>query len=84
MWLHMYVPWWFYGMPFYIGKEDDEKILKESFGNSMEFINSLAQSLKDDISPIQDLSSAAQVSSQVAHCVYEHGTVWGIKVCDIT
>ncbi|EXB37859.1 Cellulose synthase-like protein H1 [Morus notabilis] len=62
------------------GKEDDEKILKESFGNSMEFINSLTQSLKDDISPIQDVSSAAQVSSQVAHCVYEHGTAWGIKV----
>ncbi|XP_024033061.1 cellulose synthase-like protein H1 isoform X2 [Morus notabilis] len=63
------------------GKEDDEKVLlKESFGNSIEFINSVTQILKDDISPVQDISIAAQLSSQATRCDYEHDTVWGTKV----
>lgn len=63
------------------GKEGDGKVLKESLGSSTEFLNSVTQILKDDSSPVQDLSSAAvQLSSQVARCDYEHGTSWGTKV----
>lgn len=65
----------------HLGKEDDRKVLKESLGNSTEFLNSVTQILKDDSSPVQDLSSAAaQLSPQVARCDYEHGTSWGTKV----
>ncbi|GMN31855.1 hypothetical protein TIFTF001_041647 [Ficus carica] len=62
-------------------QDDDEKVLKESFRNSIEFINTVAKILKDDnISP-QDLSNAAdQVSYNVARCRYEHGIVWGTKI----
>lgn len=68
----------------HLGKEDDRKVLKESLGNSTEFLNSVTQSLKEHSSPVQDLSSAAaQLSPQVARCDYEHGTSWGTKVTEV-
>ncbi|GMN33198.1 hypothetical protein TIFTF001_044765 [Ficus carica] len=63
------------------GKADDDKVLKESFGNFIEFIDSVAKFLKDDNINPQDLSNVAdQVSYNVAHCSYLHGTLWGALV----
>ncbi|PON35109.1 Cellulose synthase [Parasponia andersonii] len=67
-------------------KVDDETLLNKPFGNSVEFMDSVAKTFSepvngknDNIGP-QDLSSTVQAAYHVARCGYEDATAWGSKV----
>lgn len=56
-----------------------------SFGCSMGFIKSVAQTLSGvKIDHRNNLSSSLKAAHQVAGCSYEYGTSWGTKVRSIT
>ncbi|KAJ4847972.1 hypothetical protein Tsubulata_041216, partial [Turnera subulata] len=56
-----------------------EKELLKILGNSMEFIKSADNALKEKSNDPQNLSDMAEEARRLADCDYENGTSWGTE-----